>query len=363
MPFLYVTYLTILLLDRAYRDDARCRAKYKSYWDEYCAIVPYKVVPGCRRHGTRRSASSDSADAAPTQAASTNQDQKTEKEIAGSFVNPPWIHSSVHLFLDSARETTWPFLRCAELERLVADTLALSTASHPHQDEFVGVQVFAHHGLDARAFARSQARSRLGDALLERQLRQRPNDRLQLRLLSLRHELTSDVQARHSGAPRSPRAQAAPHGWRTAEGAAVAEALATAEGRVEGAATAAALPAVIATTAEAKPGHLACWECVLESAVVEALLPRCLPTPVTEGHIAWFGLPHIECRTVDDNGTCSDFRMRWRAGCVAPKAGCVAPKAGCVVPKAGCVAVSVEPDTGPRPLHLAPLPGRLSSAI
>lgn len=45
-PYFYVVYLTILLTDRAYRDDDRCRKKYGEYWEEYCAIVPYKIVPG-----------------------------------------------------------------------------------------------------------------------------------------------------------------------------------------------------------------------------------------------------------------------------------------------------------------------------
>jgi 7-dehydrocholesterol reductase len=45
-PYFYVIYLTILLLDRAYRDDDRCRKKYGKYWLEYCRDVPYKVIPG-----------------------------------------------------------------------------------------------------------------------------------------------------------------------------------------------------------------------------------------------------------------------------------------------------------------------------
>mmetsp|Transcript_26591 Transcript_26591/g.32220 ORF Transcript_26591/g.32220 Transcript_26591/m.32220 type:complete len:450 (+) Transcript_26591:89-1438(+) len=45
-PYFYVVYLTILLTDRAYRDDDRCRKKYGIYWDKYCAEVPYKILPG-----------------------------------------------------------------------------------------------------------------------------------------------------------------------------------------------------------------------------------------------------------------------------------------------------------------------------
>lgn len=45
-PYFYVIYLTILLTDRAFRDDDRCSKKYGKYWREYCDIVPYKIVPG-----------------------------------------------------------------------------------------------------------------------------------------------------------------------------------------------------------------------------------------------------------------------------------------------------------------------------
>jgi 7-dehydrocholesterol reductase len=44
-PYFYVLYLTILLTDRAFRDDDRCRSKYGKYWDQYCDEVPYKIVP------------------------------------------------------------------------------------------------------------------------------------------------------------------------------------------------------------------------------------------------------------------------------------------------------------------------------
>lgn len=46
VPYFYVTFLTILLLDRAVRDDRRCRTKYGADWDAYCAKVPFKVIPG-----------------------------------------------------------------------------------------------------------------------------------------------------------------------------------------------------------------------------------------------------------------------------------------------------------------------------
>ena len=44
-PYFYVIYLTILLTDRAFRDDSRCLAKYDDDWEAYCAQVPYKIVP------------------------------------------------------------------------------------------------------------------------------------------------------------------------------------------------------------------------------------------------------------------------------------------------------------------------------
>lgn len=46
IPYYYPFYLTILLFDRAWRDDARCREKYGKFWEMYCRRVPYKVIPG-----------------------------------------------------------------------------------------------------------------------------------------------------------------------------------------------------------------------------------------------------------------------------------------------------------------------------
>lgn len=45
LPWFYVIFLTILLVHRAYRDDARCANKYGDYWKEYCALVPNKIIP------------------------------------------------------------------------------------------------------------------------------------------------------------------------------------------------------------------------------------------------------------------------------------------------------------------------------
>ncbi|XP_060970751.1 7-dehydrocholesterol reductase-like isoform X2 [Cannabis sativa] len=46
LPYFYVVFLTILLLDQAKRDDDRCRSKYENYWKVYCEKVPYRVIPG-----------------------------------------------------------------------------------------------------------------------------------------------------------------------------------------------------------------------------------------------------------------------------------------------------------------------------
>lgn len=44
-PYFYVCFLTILLLDRAFRDDNRCATKYNEDWRNYCNLVPYKIIP------------------------------------------------------------------------------------------------------------------------------------------------------------------------------------------------------------------------------------------------------------------------------------------------------------------------------
>jgi 7-dehydrocholesterol reductase len=45
MPYFYVVYLTVLLADRAFRDDARCAHKYQNDWAKYCARVPNLILP------------------------------------------------------------------------------------------------------------------------------------------------------------------------------------------------------------------------------------------------------------------------------------------------------------------------------
>jgi len=45
-PYFYVIFLTILLVDRAHRDDGRCAGKYGKFWDQYKKQVSYWIVPG-----------------------------------------------------------------------------------------------------------------------------------------------------------------------------------------------------------------------------------------------------------------------------------------------------------------------------
>lgn len=46
LPYFYFFFLTLLLFDRAGRDDRRCQQKYGEHWAAYCARVPYKIIPG-----------------------------------------------------------------------------------------------------------------------------------------------------------------------------------------------------------------------------------------------------------------------------------------------------------------------------
>lgn len=45
LPYFYVVYLTVLLTERAFRDDRRCAQKYGTDWAAYCQQVPYKIIP------------------------------------------------------------------------------------------------------------------------------------------------------------------------------------------------------------------------------------------------------------------------------------------------------------------------------
>jgi len=45
LPYFYVCFLVVLLVDRAFRHDKRCADKYGLHWDQYCEKVPYKIIP------------------------------------------------------------------------------------------------------------------------------------------------------------------------------------------------------------------------------------------------------------------------------------------------------------------------------
>jgi delta14-sterol reductase len=45
VPYLLPLSLTALLVQRAARDDRKCRAKYGELWREYCARVRYRIFP------------------------------------------------------------------------------------------------------------------------------------------------------------------------------------------------------------------------------------------------------------------------------------------------------------------------------
>lgn len=44
-PFLYVIGLTVLLFLRIFKDEAKCSKKYGIYWNHYCKIVKYRMIP------------------------------------------------------------------------------------------------------------------------------------------------------------------------------------------------------------------------------------------------------------------------------------------------------------------------------
>jgi delta14-sterol reductase len=45
MPYLPALWLTFFFPHRAHRDDRRCRAKYGALWSQYCARVPWRMIP------------------------------------------------------------------------------------------------------------------------------------------------------------------------------------------------------------------------------------------------------------------------------------------------------------------------------
>ena len=44
-PFLYVIFLTGLLVHRVFRDEEKCAKKYGKHWPKYCQAVPHRMIP------------------------------------------------------------------------------------------------------------------------------------------------------------------------------------------------------------------------------------------------------------------------------------------------------------------------------
>lgn len=44
-PFLYAIHIVILLVHRIFRDEEKCANKYGIYWQKYCQIVRYRLIP------------------------------------------------------------------------------------------------------------------------------------------------------------------------------------------------------------------------------------------------------------------------------------------------------------------------------
>jgi delta14-sterol reductase len=53
-PFLVPLWLLGLLVHRAWRDEQRCRAKYGPLWEEYCRVVPARILPLPTRRNLQR---------------------------------------------------------------------------------------------------------------------------------------------------------------------------------------------------------------------------------------------------------------------------------------------------------------------
>ncbi|KAF4712114.1 C-24(28) sterol reductase [Perkinsus olseni] len=46
LPFVHWMFFTCMIIQRYFRDNARCQQKYGKDWDRYCQIVPYIFIPG-----------------------------------------------------------------------------------------------------------------------------------------------------------------------------------------------------------------------------------------------------------------------------------------------------------------------------
>ncbi len=45
LPYFYLIFLILLLIDRAYRHERRCANKYGKNWEKYCERVPFRLIP------------------------------------------------------------------------------------------------------------------------------------------------------------------------------------------------------------------------------------------------------------------------------------------------------------------------------
>ena len=45
LPYFYLFFLSLLLIDRAYRHEKRCAMKYGKDWQKYCERVPFRIIP------------------------------------------------------------------------------------------------------------------------------------------------------------------------------------------------------------------------------------------------------------------------------------------------------------------------------
>jgi 7-dehydrocholesterol reductase len=46
LPWTYAIFMTGLLIHRSRRDEDRCSKKYGRYWDDYCNLVEWVIIPG-----------------------------------------------------------------------------------------------------------------------------------------------------------------------------------------------------------------------------------------------------------------------------------------------------------------------------
>jgi len=45
LPYFYLIFLVLLLIDRAFRQERRCANKYGKDWEKYCERVPFRLIP------------------------------------------------------------------------------------------------------------------------------------------------------------------------------------------------------------------------------------------------------------------------------------------------------------------------------